>query len=328
MEGFSFISITLLILTTVVVVRGLRIIKQNEAMVIERLGRYNVTLTAGINLIIPFIDRPRGSIWRFVKENAMGERVVAYQMLDRIDMRETVFDFSRQSVITKDNVVTEINALIYFQIVDPVKSVYEINNLPNAIEKLTQTTLRNVLGELDLDQCLSSRDTINTRLRAILDEATNKWGVKVNRVELQDINPPQDIKEAMEKQMRAERSRRAQIIEAEGTKTAAILEAEGRKGADINQAEGERQATILAADGRAQARLQVAEAEAEAIRKIAEAVATTKADPTQYLIAVRYVEALEKMMDTSNDKSRVVFMPYEASGMMGSVGSIKELLKD
>lgn len=258
----------------------------------------------------------------------MGERVVAYQMLDRIDMRETVFDFSRQSVITKDNVVTEINALIYFQIVDPVKSVYEINNLPNAIEKLTQTTLRNVLGELDLDQCLSSRDTINTRLRAILDEATNKWGVKVNRVELQDINPPQDIKEAMEKQMRAERSRRAQIIEAEGTKTAAILEAEGRKGADINQAEGERQATILAAEGRAQARLQVAEAEAEAIRKIAEAVATTKADPTQYLIAVRYVEALEKMMDTSNDKSRVVFMPYEASGMMGSVGSIKELLKD
>ena len=328
MEGFSFISITLLILTTVVVVRGLRIIKQNEAMVIERLGRYNVTLTAGINLIIPFIDRPRGSIWRFVKENAMGERVVAYQMLDRIDMRETVFDFSRHSVITKDNVVTEINALIYFQIVDPVKSVYEINNLPNAIEKLTQTTLRNVLGELDLDQCLSSRDTINTRLRAILDEATNKWGVKVNRVELQDINPPQDIKEAMEKQMRAERSRRAQIIEAEGTKTAAILEAEGRKGADINQAEGERQATILAAEGRAQARLQVAEAEAEAIRKIAEAVATTKADPTQYLIAVRYVEALEKMMDTSNDKSRVVFMPYEASGMMGSVGSIKELLKD
>ena len=328
MEGFSFISITLLILTTVVVVRGLRIIKQNEAMVIERLGRYNVTLTAGINLIIPFIDRPRGSIWRFVKENAMGERVVAYQMLDRIDMRETVFDFSRQSVITKDNVVTEINALIYFQIVDPVKSVYEINNLPNAIEKLTQTTLRNVLGELDLDQCLSSRDTINTRLRAILDEATNKWGVKVNRVELQDINPPQDIKEAMEKQMRAERSRRAQIIEAEGTKTAAILEAEGRKGADINQAEGERQATILAAEGRAQARLQVAEAEAEAIRKIAEAVATTKADPTQYLIAVRYVEALEKMMDTSNDKSRVVLMPYEASGMMGSVGSIKELLKD
>ncbi|MDA8695718.1 paraslipin, partial [Flavobacteriales bacterium] len=181
---------------------------------------------------------------------------------------------------------------------DPVKSVYEISNLPNAIEKLTQTTLRNVLGELDLDECLSSRDTINTKLRAILDEATNKWGVKVNRVELQDINPPQDIKEAMEKQMRAERSRRAQIIEAEGTKTAAILQAEGQKGADINQAEGERQAAILQAEGRANARLQVAEAEAKAIRMVAEAVSTTKADPTQYLIAVRYVEALEKMMET------------------------------
>lgn len=328
MEGYSFISIALLILSTVVVVRGLRIVKQSEALVIERLGRYRTTMTAGINILIPFVDRPRASVWRYASENALGERVVAYKMLDRIDLRETVFDFPRQSVITRDNVVTEINALIYFQIVDPVKSVYEINNLPNAIEKLTQTTLRNVLGELDLDECLSSRDTINTKLRAILDEATNKWGVKVNRVELQDINPPQDIKEAMEKQMRAERSRRAQIIEAEGTKTAAILEAEGRKGADINQAEGERQATILEAEGRANARLKVAEAEAEAIRKIAEAVSKTKADPTQYLIAVRYVEALEKMMDTSNDKSRVVFMPYEASGMMGSVGSIKELLKE
>ena len=328
MEGFSFISIALLILTAVVVVRGLRIVKQSEAMVIERLGRYSSTLTAGINIIIPFIDRPRASYWRYVKEDALGERVVGYKMLERIDMRETVFDFPRQSVITRDNVVTEINALIYFQIVDPVKSVYEINNLPNAIEKLTQTTLRNVLGELALDECLSSRDTINTKLRAILDEATNKWGVKVNRVELQDINPSQDIKEAMEKQMRAERSRRAQIIEAEGTKSAAILEAEGQKGADINQAEGQRQAMILEAEGRSQARLKVAEAEAEAIRRIADAVSTTKADPTQYLIAVRYVEALEKMMDTSNDKSRVVFMPFEASGMMGSVGSIKELLKD
>lgn len=328
MEGFSFISITLLILATVVVVRGLRIVKQSEAMVIERLGRYRTTLTAGINIIIPFIDRPRASVWRYVKEDSFGERVIAYRMMERIDLRETVFDFPRQSVITRDNVVTEINALIYFQVVDAVKSVYEINNLPNAIEKLTQTTLRNVLGELDLDECLSSRDTINTKLRAILDEATNKWGVKVNRVELQDINPPQDIKEAMEKQMRAERSRRAQIIEAEGTKTAAILEAEGRKGADINQAEGERQATILEAEGQAEARLKVAIAEAEAIKKVADAVSQTKADPTQYLIAIRYVEALEKMMDTSNDKSRVVFMPYEASGMLGSVGSIKELLKD
>lgn len=328
MSPTSILALIFLLLAVVIVVKGVRIVRQSESMVIERLGKYRTTLNAGINIIIPIVDRPRDIVWRLAGELPDGRRVTQYKMRDRVDLRETVFDFPKQGVITKDNVVTEINALIYFQITDPVKSVYEINNLPNAIEKLTQTTLRNVIGELELDKCLTSRDTINMKLRTILDEATNKWGVKVNRVELQDINPPTDIKEAMEKQMRAERSRRAQIIEAEGTKTAAILEAEGRKGADINQAEGQRQAAILEAEGRAVARLKVAEAEAEAIRKVAEAVAKTKADPTQYLIAVRYVEALEKMMDTSNDKSRVVFMPYEASGMLGSVGSIKELLKD
>jgi regulator of protease activity HflC (stomatin/prohibitin superfamily) len=248
-------------------------------------------------------------------------------MRDRIDLRETVFDFPKQGVITKDNVVTEINALIYFQIVDPVKSVYEINNLPNAIEKLTQTTLRNVIGELELDECLTSRDTINMKLRAILDEATNKWGVKINRVELQDINPPIDIREAMEKQMRAERTRRALIIEAEGTKSAAILEAEGRKGADINEAEGAKQAMILKAQGEAQARLVVAEAEAEAIRCIAQAVEHTKADPTQYLIAIRYIDTLEQVLRDGGAGSKTVFMPYEASGLMSSVGGLKELLE-
>lgn len=328
MEGISIISIVVLILVGVILIRGLRIVRQNEALVIERLGKYRRTLNPGMNIIIPFVDRPRDSIWRYMRESADGRRFVAYRMLDRIDLRETVFDFPAQSVITKDNVVTEINALIYFQVVDAVKSVYEINNLPNAIEKLTQTTLRNVIGELDLDQCLSSRDTINTRLRAILDDATNKWGVKVNRVELQDINPPNDIKEAMEKQMRAERSRRAQIIEAEGTKEALILEAQGEKGANINRAEGERQAQILRAEGIAKARLQVSEAEAEAILMIAKSVEGTKSDPTQYLIAMKYVETLGKVMETSNDKSRVVFMPFEASGIMSSVGSIKEILKD
>ena len=243
-----------------------------------------------------------------------------------MDLRETVFDFPKQGVITKDNVVTEINALIYFQIIDPVKAVYEINNLPNAIEKLTQTTLRNVIGELELDECLTSRDTINMKLRSILDEATNKWGVKVNRVELQDINPPVDIKEAMEKQMRAERTRRAQIIDAEGTKKAAILEAEGRKGADINRAEGEKQARILRAEGEATARLAVAEAEAEAIQKIAKAVADTKADPTQYLIAVKYIETIEAILKEGGAGSKTVFMPYEASGLMSSVGGLKELM--
>src|SRR5690606_30679799 len=181
--------------------------------------------------------------------------------VSRIEMRESVYDFPRQSVITKDNVITEINAMLYFQIVDPIKAVYEISNLPDAIEKLTQTTLRNVVGEMDLDETLSSRDTINSKLRAVLDQATDKWGVKVNRVELQDINPPVTIRDAMEKQMRAERDKRAKILEAEGTKAQLSLEAEGHKVAEINQAEGEKQAQILRAEGEAQARLKVAEAE-------------------------------------------------------------------
>lgn len=327
MEYTAILTILILVFSTLIVIKGLRIVKQSEAMVIERLGKYHKTLSAGINIIIPIIDQPRSVQWRYMREDPHGRRFVKFKLRERVDLRETVFDFPKQSVITKDNVVTEINAMIYFQITDPVKSVYEINNLPNAIEKLTQTTLRNVIGELDLDDCLTSRDTINNKLRTILDDATNKWGVKVNRVELQDINPPQDIKEAMEKQMRAERNRRAQIIEAEGTKKAAILEAEGRKGADINEAEGAKQAKILKAEGEAAARIQVAEAEAEAIRKITEAVAETKADPTQYLIAVKYIDTIEQVLREGGAGQKTVFMPYEASGLMGSVGGMKELLE-
>lgn len=326
MTPTSVLASIVLLFSVVIIIKGVRIVRQSESLVIERLGKYRTTLNAGINIIIPIIDRPRDIAWRIASELADGRRITQYKMRERVDLRETVFDFPKQGVITKDNVVTEINALIYFQIVDPVKSVYEINNLPNAIEKLTQTTLRNVIGELELDECLTSRDTVNMKLRAILDDATNKWGVKVNRVELQDINPPVDIKEAMEKQMRAERTRRAQIIEAEGTKHAAILEAEGRKGADINEAEGQKQARILKAEGEAQARLAIAEAEAEAIQRISVAVAETKADPTQYLIAVRYIETLEQILRDGGAGSKTVFMPYEASGLMGSVGGLKELL--
>lgn len=326
MNSSSILALIFLVLAAMIVIKGVRIVRQSESMVIERLGKYRKTLNAGINIIIPIVDRPRDIVWRMSGELPDGIRVTKYKMRERVDLRETVFDFPKQGVITKDNVVTEINALIYFQITDPVKAVYEINNLPNAIEKLTQTTLRNVIGELELDECLTSRDTINMKLRTILDEATNKWGVKVNRVELQDINPPTDIKEAMEKQMRAERTRRAQIIDAEGTKTAAILEAEGRKGADINQAEGHKQARILKAQGEAEARLAVAEAEAEAIRRIAAAVADTNTDPTQYLIAVKYIETLEQVLREGGAGSKTVFMPYEASSLMSSVGGIKELL--
>jgi len=328
MEITSIISTFILIFAALIVIKGIRIVKQSESMIIERLGKYSSTLEAGINVIIPIIDKPRTVQWRYAIEDGQGRRYVTYKTRERIDLRETVFDFPKQSVITKDNVVTEINALIYFQIVDPVKSVYEINNLPNAIEKLTQTTLRNVIGELELDDCLASRDTINNKLRIILDDATNKWGVKVNRVELQDINPPQDIKEAMEKQMRAERNRRAQIIEAEGTKKATILNAEGQKEAAINEAEGHKQAKILYAEGEATARIKVAEAEAQAIQKIASAVVETKADPAQYLIAIKYIDTLEQILREGGAGQKTVFMPYEASGLMSSVGGLKELLEN
>ena len=242
-----------------------------------------------------------------------------------IDLREQVYDFPSQQVITKDNVTTEINALIYFQIVDPKKSVYEIENLPNAIEKLTQTSLRNVIGELELDETLTSRDTINSKLQAILDEATNKWGVKVNRVELQDITPPESVRVAMEKQMQAERNRRAEILNAEGEKKSLILRSEGEKQSQINQAEAIKQAEILRAEGESRAKVLVAEAEAEAIRRVAEAIKESQTDPATYMLAMKYIETLKEM--TSGQDNKTVYVPYEASGVLGSIGSIKELFK-
>lgn len=316
---------SLSILVVVLLGKGIRIVKQSEAMLIERLGKYHRTLESGINIVIPVIDRPRQINWRYTETGFNGEVISVFKLQDRIDLRENVYDFPKQNVITRDNVVTEINALIYFQIVDPLKSVYEIGNLPNAIEKLTQTTLRNVVGEMDLDQCLSSRDTINAKLRAILDDATNKWGVKVNRVELQDINPPLAIRDAMEKQMRAERTRRATILEAEGEKGSQILTAEGQRESDIQRAEGQKQSAILEAEGQAQARIRVAQAEAEAIRLVSEAVKGYAGDPVQYLIAQRYLETLSVM--TSGTGTKTVFLPFEATGVLSSLGGIKELLK-
>ena len=302
---------------------GFKIVQQSEVMIIERLGRYNRTLESGINIIWPIIDKPRLIHWRSIRESIEGSKISIFQLISRIDLRETVYDFPRQSVITKDNVNVQINALLYFQIMDPTKAVYEIENLPDAIEKLTQTTLRNVIGELELDQTLSSRDTINSKLRTILDDATNKWGVKVNRVELQDISPPSDIQEAMNMQMRAERERRAKVLEAEGMKRSSILEAEGNKESQINIAEGEKQSDILRADGEAQARIKIAEAEAKAIRLISDQI-DKKGDPINYLIAVRYIETLENMVGGEDNKT--IYMPYEATGVLSSLGGIKELL--
>ncbi len=324
MNATTLILILLALFVIVFAAAGIRIVQQSQTMIVERLGKYHRTLTSGINIIIPIIDQPRKIIWRYVREDFDGRKIVLFKTKDRIDLRETVYDFPKQNVITKDNVGTEINALLYFQIMDPVKAMYEIENLPDAIEKLTQTTLRNVIGELDLDETLTSRDTINGKLRIILDDATNKWGVKVNRVELQDINPPRDIRDAMEKQMRAERDRRAKILEAEGLKRAQILEAEGYKESQINQAEGEKQAQILIAEGDAQARIRRAEGEASAILKVTEAV-SKNGDPINYLVAMKYLETWKEMVSGKDNKT--VYLPYEASGILSSIGGIKDLLK-
>jgi regulator of protease activity HflC (stomatin/prohibitin superfamily) len=324
MEPLIVILLILAVFIVIFVAKGLVIVQQAETSVIERLGKFNRTLDSGINIIWPIIDQPRQIAWRVTQIDNQNRKVNLIRNSSRIDLREQVFDFPRQNVITRDNVNIEIDALLYFQITDPVKMVYEIANLPLAIEKLTQTTLRNVIGEMDLDESLTSRDTINGKLRTILDEATDKWGVKINRVELQDITPPKEIQETMEKQMRAERDRRATILVAEGDKRSRILEAEGQREAEINKAEGEKQAAILRAEGEARAVQMMAEAEAAAIQRIAQSVGG-EVDPTKYLIAVKYVETLKHMVSGENNK--VVYMPYEATAILGSIGSIRDLFE-
>ena len=310
-----YVLIGLVILAIVFAKMAIVIIPQSETRIIERLGKYYATLKPGINIIIPFIDRAKVIVTlqrgRYIYSN-------------HIDLREQVYDFDKQNVITKDNIQMQINALLYLQIVDPFKAVYEINNLPNAIEKLTQTTLRNIIGEMELDQTLTSRDIINTKLRGVLDDATNKWGIKVNRVELQDITPPQSVLMAMEKQMQAERDKRATILTSEGQKQAQILKSEGDKTATINRAEADKQQAILRAEGEATARIRKAEAEAAAIEKITQAVGQST-NPANYLLAKNYITMLQQV--ASGDKSKTVFLPYEASNLMGSLGGIKELFK-
>ena len=307
----------------VLISKGILIVPQSETQVIERLGRYDRTLQSGLNIIMPFVDRPREICTRISYQAPNGKTYAIIKTTKKIDLREQVYDFPKQSVITKDNVVTEINALLYFQIMDPVKAVYEIDNLPNAIEKLTQTTLRNIIGELELDESLTSRDIINSKLRTVLDEATNKWGVKVNRVELQDITPPDSVRDAMEQQMQAERSRRAEILRAEGEKQSAILQSEGEKQSVINQAEAKKQEQILKAQGEAEAKILQADAEAKAIRMVADAVSQSQTDPASYLLATKYIATLKDMVSGKDGKT--VYIPYEATGMLGSLGSIKEI---
>lgn len=313
MNELFIVVIAFAIFVIILVSKGVLVVKQAEVIIIERFGKYHKTLTSGLHIIVPIIDKYRYFTWRFIKEDFKGNKYIQQLTVYRLDLRETVYDFPRQNVITADNVSIEINAMVYFQVTEAFKAIYEINNLPEAIEKLTQTTLRNVIGELELDKTLTSRDMINSKLRDILDEATDKWGVKINRVELQDINPPKEIRNAMEKQMRAERDKRAKILEAEGTKQADILEAEGFRNAQITRAEGEARSKLL-----------VAEAESEAIRIITTALKETKIDPAEYQIALKYINAFSGLIQKGD---KTVVLPYEATSLLGSVKTIESMFK-
>src|SRR5574338_828694 len=298
-----------------------KIVGQAEVMVIERLGRFHRLARSGFNILIPFIERPKAIDVRFLEADIGGQKRIAARTTTRIDLREQVLNFPSQPVITKDNVTIDIDAVLYYRIADPQKATYAVQNLPYALETLTRTTLRNIVGEMELDQTLASRDMINKRMRDVIEEASIGWGVDVTRVELQAIEPPRDIQQSMELQMRAERERRAAVTNAEAGKRAAILEAEGTRESQIQKAEGEKQAAILRAQGLAAARLAMAQAEAEAIQKIAAALPEGQA--AMYLLGMKYLEALPTI---AQGKNSTIFLPSEASGVMGAIGGIKELV--
>jgi regulator of protease activity HflC (stomatin/prohibitin superfamily) len=307
---FLFIAVSVLI----VAAKTIKIVPQATVMLIERLGSFNRIAGSGLNVIVPFLDRPRGVYWTNVRPGLVS-----------IDLREQYIDLPPQPVITRDNVTIHVDSVVYWQITDPVKAVYEVADLIGAIVQLTITNMRAVIGDMDLDHTLSQRDQINAKLRIGLDEATDKWGVKVTRVDVKNISPPDDVRVTMEKQMTAERTRRALVLQAEGDKQAAITRAEGERQAAVTRAEGEKQAAILAAEGAAAARLRSAEAEAEAINQVAR-VMLDHGNPAQYLITQRYIESLKEMSRGQN--SKVVFMPVETSAMLSSIGAIKEMLSE
>src|SRR5437016_3417851 len=270
-----------------VVTSSFKIVGQAEVLVVERLGRFHRLARSGFNILIPFIERPKSIDVRFLEADIGGQKRIAARTTTRIDLREQVLNFPSQPVITKDNVTIDIDAVLYYRIAEPQKATYAVQNLPYALETLTRTTLRNIVGEMELDQTLASRDRINQRMREVIEEAAVSWGVDVTRVELQSIEPPSDIQQAMELQMRAERERRAAVTNAEAGKRAAILEAEGLKASQVRKAEGEKDASVLRAQGLAEARLAMAEAEAESIRRIAAALPDGQA--AMYLLGMKYL---------------------------------------
>ncbi|MGL4739111.1 MAG: SPFH domain-containing protein [Cellulosilyticaceae bacterium] len=304
--------ISIIVFLLILAASSIKIIKQSNVGIVMRLGKFHRKAEVGVNFIFPFIEH----------------------IYTIVDLRECVMDFAPQAVITKDNVTMQIDTVVYYKVTDPVNYIFEIANPLSAIENLTATTLRNIIGELDLDETLTSRDTINTSLRGILDEATDKWGIKVNRVELKNIIPPRDIQDAMEKQMRAERQRREAVLRAEGEKSAAILEAQGQKEAAILKAEAQKESMIRTAEGQKQAEILKAQGEASAIRALQDAkaeglrsvfTAIKESDVDDHILAIRSMEALEKIAEGESSK---LVLPSDAINFLGTFKGIKEVMSD
>ncbi len=294
------VLITIAILLLIIAATGIRIVRPFERGLIERLGKFKKEVRSGLQFIIPFFDH-----------------------MIKVDMREHVIDVPPQEVITKDNVVVVVDAVIYYEITDAFKSVYNVSNFEFATIKLAQTNLRNVIGELELDQTLTSRENINTKLRTVLDEATDKWGIRITRVEIKKIDPPKDIMEAMSKQMKAERTKRAAILEAEGIRQSEITRAEGERQSAILRAEGEAQAIKLVADANKYKVIAEAEGQAAAIINVFKSI--HEGNPTNDLIAIKYLEALR---DIANGQATKVFIPLETSSILGTVGAMAEMFKE
>jgi regulator of protease activity HflC (stomatin/prohibitin superfamily) len=299
MEGVGIVVIALIVVVILAIAMSVRSVPQGMEYTVERFGRYTSTLRPGLNLMVPLIDR-------------IGAKM---------NMMEQVLEVPRQEVITKDNAMVSVDGVVFFQVLDAAKAAYEVSNLENAIRNLTMTNVRTVMGSMDLDELLSQRDKINHQLLKVVDDATSPWGIKVTRIEIKDIAPPTDLIESMGRQMKAERDKRAAVLEAEGLRQSAILKAEGEKQAAILQAEGQREAAFRNAEARERA----AEAEAKATTVVSEAIARGNVQALNYFVAQRYVEALQKIATAPNQ--RMIFMPLEAASVIGAVGGIAELAR-
>ena len=297
----TYFLIAILVIIVIIALKSFKVVRQSEVYIIERLGKFHKIADAGLTIIVPFIDHVRSVV----------------------SLKEQTMDIPPQGVITEDNVTITIDTVVFYQITDPAKAVYEIQSLKRGIEYLAQTTIRDIVGKMNLDSTFSSRDLINNQLRITLDEATDKWGCKINRVEIKDIRPPEDIKDAMEKQMNAERNKRAAILQAEGEKQAAITIAEGQKEAAILEAEADKEARIRRAAGEAEAIKEVAQAKAKEIEMVYNSI--KNANPDDKLVQLKALESLEKVADGEANK---VFIPFEATGALASLGAIKDVLKD